>query len=361
MVEIRLVKHSEEKERLVDLYRAAFGRNKTAELWDWKYIQNPLAPADPEVIVALDNGKIVGARPFVIAEIWLGNEKVRAAQHSDTMVHPEHQGKGIFNRMGQFAIKYLKESGYALSYGFANPKSRPGFLKQGYRIVTPMETMFRAVNPQKLMSYKLGNKFLGSGLGFLYDKLLNVKTTETFQPSPPFQVEVFDQFNHELREIDTLRDESLIDLVRSESYLRWLFDGRPGRDYRYIIAKRDGILRGYTVVSVEVKRRGLVYGYIVDHLVKDRDTACFRALINKCLNELQKSKCDIVIIWTFCEPVLRKELLKHLGCKSTLLFPYNRFFRHEYLDAIRIDEQVAAGVNIYAKQNWRVTYAYAEA
>jgi len=360
MVEIRLVKHSEEQRQLLDLFWASFGHNMPAELWDWKYIQNPLAPADPEVIVALDNGKIVGARPFRLAEMWLGNEKVRAAQHADTMVHPEHQGKGIFNRMGQFAMEYLKENGYALSYGFANRKSRPGFLKQGYKIVAQNETLFQAVSPKKLLSYKLGNKVLGSGLGFLYDKVLDIRTAETFQPSTSFQVEVFDQFSDELREIDTLRDESLIDLVRSESYLRWCFDWRPNRDYRYIIAKRDKMLWGYTVVSVEEKSNGLLYGYIVDHLVKDRDIVCFRTLINRSLNELEKSECDIVIIWALGEPVLRNQLLKHLGFKSLLLFPYNRFSGREYLDAMRIDEQVAAGVNVYDKENWRVTYAYSD-
>jgi len=360
MVEIRLVKHSEEKERLVDLFQASFGLNMPAELWDWKYIQNPLAPVDPEVIVALDNGKIVGARPFRLAEMWLGNEKVRVAQHGDTMVHPEHQRKGIFSQMGQFAIKYLKENGYALSYGFANPKSRPGFLKQGYRIVAQREVMFRAFNPQKVISHVLGNKVLGSGLGLFYDKVLNIKTTETVQPSTSFQIEVFDQFNDELKGIDTLRDESLIDLVRSESYLRWFFDQRPTRSYRYIVAKRDGTLWGYTVVGVKEKRDGLVCGYIVDHLVKDRDIACFQALINRALSELGKSKSDIVIMWALGEPVIRKELLKHLGFKSTLLFPYNRLLTHGYLDAIRIDDRVAAEVNIYDKENWRITYAYSD-
>ena len=139
MVEIRLVKHSQEKEQLLDLFRASFGHSMPAEFWDWKYIQNPLAPPDPEVIVAIDSGKIVGARPFRLVEMWMGDEKVRTAQHSDTMVHPEYQGKGIFNQMGQFSMEYLKENSYALSYGFPNPKSRPGFLKQGYKIVVPLE------------------------------------------------------------------------------------------------------------------------------------------------------------------------------------------------------------------------------
>jgi hypothetical protein len=290
--------------------------------------------------------------------MWLGNQKVKAAQHTDTMVHPEYQGKGIFNRMGMFAIGYLKENGYALSYGFGNEKSRPGFLKQGYRLVALNETIFRPINPQKLVSYRLGNKVLGGGLGFLYDKLLNIKPREAFQPATSFQLEVFDQFNDELKEIDTLRDESLINLVRRESYLEWLFDQRPNRDYQYIVAKKDRTVWGYIVVSAQEQNDGLVYGYIVDHLVKDRDIDCFRALINRSLGELEKWGCDIVIIWALGEPVLREELLKHLGFKSTLLFPYNRFSGHGFLNAIRLDDQVAAGVDIYDEKDWRVTCAY---
>jgi predicted N-acetyltransferase YhbS len=114
MVEIRLVKHSEEKEQLLDLFRASFGHSRRAELWDWKYIQNPLATPDPEVIVSLDNGRIVGAWPFRPLEIWLGNGKARAALGSDAMVHPEHQRKGINTRMYEYGMEYLKQNGYAL-------------------------------------------------------------------------------------------------------------------------------------------------------------------------------------------------------------------------------------------------------
>jgi GNAT superfamily N-acetyltransferase len=361
VIEIRLVKHSEEKGRLTDLFRASFGRSMPAEYWDWKYTQNPFASADPEVIVAIEDGKIVGARPYRLAEIWLGNEKVRAAQHGDTMVHPEHQRKGIFSQMGQFAIKYLKENGYGLSYGFANAKSRPGFLRQGYRIVAPVEVMVRAVHPQKLISHKLGNKVLGTGLGFLYDRFLNTKLTEPVQPSAPFRIEVFDQFSDELKEIDALRDPSLIELVRSESYLRWLFDQRPNRSYKYIMAKREETLWGYVVINAEKERNGLVYGYIVDYQIKNRDVACSQTLMYRALNELGKSGCDFIIMWVLGEPVLRKQLLKHFGFKSALLFPYNRFFGHGYLDAIRIDDRAGQGIDIYAGENWRVTYAYADA
>ena len=101
MVDIALVKHSDKIEQLLDLFCESFGKKMSRELWTWKYLRNPLNSADVEVIVALDNDKVVGARPFMLAEMWLGNEMVRAALGSDLMVHPEHQGRGIFQRMIQ--------------------------------------------------------------------------------------------------------------------------------------------------------------------------------------------------------------------------------------------------------------------
>jgi GNAT superfamily N-acetyltransferase len=360
LIEIRLVKHSEEKEKLLNLFQASFSFSISMEHWDWKHLQNPLVPPDPEVIVAVENDKIVGARPFLPAEMWLGDRKVKAAQHCDTMVHPDYQGKGIFNRMGQFAIGYLKDNGYALSYGFPGLMSRPGFLKQGYRIVAETENTFRVVHPRRLLSYKLGNKILARGLGFFYDAFLNTRAKKITRASDSFQVEVCDRFTDDLKDVDDLRDKSGINLVRSESYLRWRFDKHPDHSYRYVIAKRDGKLWGYAVICVQQQPNGLVNGLVVDYLVRNKDLACFRVLIDRCLNELGKSESDIILAWAFSEPQLRKELLTHFGLKSSVKFPYNKMFGYAYLDAILIDEELVEGIDIYASSNWRVTHAYAD-
>jgi GNAT superfamily N-acetyltransferase len=330
----------------------------TAEIWDWEYLQNPLS--HPEVIVAVDNGRIVGARPFWFAEMWLGNKKIKTAQHCNTMVHPDYRGRGIFNRMGQFAVQYLKDNGYALSYGFPGPMSRPGFLSQGYRKVAETENMFRVVHPQKLLSYRLGNKILAGGLGFFYNALLNTRAKKTTRVSDSFQVEVSDRYTDDLRDVDDLRDKSGINLVRSESYLRWRFDKHPQRRYRYVTAKKDGKLWGYAVVSLQPQPNSFVSGLIVDYLVKNKDLSCFRVLIDTCLNELGKSQLDIVLAWAFSEPQLRKELSKYFGFKSSTKFPYNKLFRYAYLDAILIDEKLVEGVDIYDSSNWRVTHVYAD-
>jgi len=357
MVEIKLIKHAEGAEQLSNLFRICFNdKHMTAEIWNWEYLQNPFSK--PEVIVALDNGRIVGTRPFWFAEMWLGGKKVKAAQHCDTMVHPDYRGKGIFNRMGQFAVQYLKNNDYALSYGFPGPMARPGFLSQGYRIVAETENMFRAVHPWKLLSYKLSNKILAGGLGYFYNTFLNTQAKKIKPTLDSFEVDVSERYIDDLEDVDDLRDKSGISLARSESYLHWRFDKNPEHDYKYVVAKKDGKLWGYAVISTQQQSSGLVHGIIVDYLVKNKNISCFRVLMDRCLNELAQSQCDILLTWAFSEPQFRKELSKCFGFKSSVKFPYNRMFGYAYLEAMMIDEKLAGGVNIYDSNNWQVTHAY---
>jgi hypothetical protein len=175
-----------------------------------------------------------------------------------------------------------------------------------------------------------------------------------------FQVEVFDRFNDELKDVDFMRDKSGINLVRNERYLRWRFDSHPEHQYKYVLVKRKDELWGYAVVSIQKDLNGLVYGIIVDYLVKNKDIACFRTLMSKCLDELDKSEYDIAMIWAFSETNFREELINEFGFKSSSKFPYNRFLGYSYLDAIRIDDHMANVVDIYDKNNWRLTHAYTD-
>ena len=359
MLEVKLLRHAEKRQELLDLFRASFGHDMPAEVWNWKHFQHPLASADPEVIVAMSNGKIVGAESFMPFEIWLKDEKVKAAQSCDTMVHPAHQRKGIFSQMIQFASEYLRQNGYALFYGFPGAMSRPGFLKEGWELVSWAETFCQLVNPRKIISYKLRSKTLGSGLGLLYDKLINVK--KRIPPlSNSFQLKVSDQFTTELKEIDSLRDKSVIDLVRSESYLRWRFDQHPKNSYKYIVAEKDNELWGYAVVSAQELAPGLIRGTIIDYLVKDKDIDCFRLIINESLNEFRKLECDLVLTWMFSQPSFRRELLEYFGFKSSLKFPYNKFSGDPCLIVLELNERVRERVDIYNVENWRVTLAYSD-
>jgi GNAT superfamily N-acetyltransferase len=329
----------------------------TLEHWNWKH-QEYLGR--PDIIVAMDKDRIVGARPFMFVELRLGNKKVNAAQHTDTMVDPEYQGKGIFNRMGQFSIRYLKDSGYALSYGFPNRLSRAGFQKQGWRIVGPTESMYRLIKPRNVMTHKLKSSFLGDVTGLLYGAIFRIKTRDTTGLSRSFQVSVFDRFNEGLNEVDILRDERAIDLVRSESFLRWRFDDNPLFKYKYVAITKQGKLKGYAVIRTVTEDSELTRGLIIDYLVKNYDADCFQFLLNVCLNEFEKEGCDIVYVWMVSESNPLRALFKRSGFKSSLKISYNKLLSYDYIDAISIGESAAGSVDIYDKENWRVSYAFSD-
>lgn len=80
--------------------------------------------------------------------------------------------------------------------------------------------------------------------------------------------------------------------------------------------------------------------------------------MNECLNEVEKTKCDLISVWAFSMPKFREGLIKCFGFKASSRFPYNRFLEKGYFVVRELDEQVLEKIDIYDKENWRVTYAY---
>ena len=108
------------------------------ELFDrffaWKHEQNPfgVSPA----WVAVDGTRIVGFRTFVRWEYQNPDGRPRRAVRAvDTATHPDYQGRGIFNRLTLHALDALRSEGVDFVFNTPNDKSRPGYLKMGWREV----------------------------------------------------------------------------------------------------------------------------------------------------------------------------------------------------------------------------------
>jgi hypothetical protein len=357
MIDIKLVEHARVVEQLVNLFRVSFGRDRSIEHWEWKYLKNPLAAVAPEVIVAVDHDVIVGARPFFMTELWLGQTRIMAAEHADTMVHPGYRNQGIFNRMGKAAIEYLKNKRVDLSFGFPGEMSRPGFLHQGYRIVVPTVFLFRPIHTQKIITQRLNNKFLGRSIGFGYDHIFN-PCHRLLPGTSGLSFELYEHATAALNELDALRRYSVIELVRSESYLRWRFDSHPDNSYRYVVAKKDGVFGGYAVISVQDQPNKERRGMLMDYVVRDGDADGLRSLVAECVNQIQQTGCDIIVTWDSGEPGFRQALTNYNGLKSSSGFPYNRFIGQGYMEALLLNNDLANQIDIYAAASWKVTYAY---
>ena len=344
LIEIRAIKHTDAIEQLTNLFVLVFKfktpPDRLTESWKWKYLQHPLSACLPEVVVALDGAKIVGARPFMLNELWLGNEKILSAQHCDTMVHPDYRRLGIFNRMGKFASGYLAGHGCTLSYGFPGPMSRKGFASQGYQRMMDIDILLRPVNPLAGISFKLKSKQA--------DNLVN-----------GYQTEVSRVYKGELGVLDSFRKPGVIDMVRSEANLRWRFDSCPHNRYSYILAKQAGSLAGYSVISKQRQRGGISAGLITDFLIKKDDVTCFEALITRAMQEFARASCPIAVTWAFSDSELQQILTRKFHFMSSLRLPYNMFLGPGYMDVLLINENVPGAMDIYNCNKWRVTYTYA--
>jgi hypothetical protein len=363
MVDIHLFNGLEQREELLSLYQTAFDHGMSEALWNWKYVKNPASGPRPEVIVAMDNGQIVGARHIWPMELWLKDSRIRVAQMCDGMMHPHYQRKGLFKRIRQYDKDYINNSEYMLQLNTPSEYMLATASRIGGKALFELDSLFKVQNLDRLLTCRFNNNRIINVLGFLYRKVPSIKSKKTLLPQK-FQAHVIDKYTDELGKVDSLRDTSKINLVRDEPYLKWRFDHHPEHKYKYVIVKQGDELWGYAVISAKQSSDGLIQGMIVDYLIKNNDINCFRVLVNQCLNELCKLNCDLISIGPHTEESFRRELLKNFGFHSSIRFPYSIFRSgiKNYFHVFNACSQLSTKLEpyVYNKHNWYFIHAYVD-
>jgi GNAT superfamily N-acetyltransferase len=121
---------------MVALLKQSIGERltpKTEEYFLWKHAKNPFGKS--KMIVAVDNGKIIGLRTFMYWEWKSATEKVTAVRAVDTATDPAFQGKGIFRKLTLQAVDECKAEGTGIVFNSPNPVSMAGYLKMGWSVV----------------------------------------------------------------------------------------------------------------------------------------------------------------------------------------------------------------------------------
>jgi GNAT superfamily N-acetyltransferase len=101
----------------------------------WKHQESPFGPSP--AWVALDPGteRIIGFRTFMRWEFTAGDRTLHAVRAVDTATHPDAQGRGVFSRLTLGALDDLRADGVSFVFNTPNERSRPGYLKMGWREV----------------------------------------------------------------------------------------------------------------------------------------------------------------------------------------------------------------------------------
>jgi len=132
-------------EALRTLYEAVFGKSRSLEWFTWRY--DPPHADSPQVVIAEEDGTVVGAEPFIPFRFETGADTVLAVQPADAMVHPDHRRQGLLTRMTEFALDRYTAGEPAFVFNFPNEAAVDAYRKLGWREVPGVTSLFRIQNP----------------------------------------------------------------------------------------------------------------------------------------------------------------------------------------------------------------------
>lgn len=237
-------------EGILDLFEAVWGERRSEAWFEWKYRSNPYVDHVPVMVVVDDRGNLVGARPLFVVPLGIAGERVLALQPGDTMVHPDHRRRGLFTRMTERTIDRYRDHEAALFFNFPNSKSRPGYMKLGWRTVGPVSTYYRIQQPSTWLET---DGLLGRAIEPVADAAAAVGTRIVDATAPSGG-------GSTIRRHDTIPTTLLASLydrappsgihaVRDDDYVRWRY-GNPQWSYRTYVARKDGTAIAAAVVAM---------------------------------------------------------------------------------------------------------------
>ena len=145
----------------LDLFEVTWGERRSEEWFRWRFEENPYLDHVP-MFVAEADGEVVGVRPYFAFRMRVGTEPALALLTVDTMVHPDHRGRGLFTTMTQQSLDHYADTDVAFVFNQPNAASRPGFESLGFRRVDPNTTYHRVQRPSAFVDER-GSTVLGRG------------------------------------------------------------------------------------------------------------------------------------------------------------------------------------------------------
>ena len=118
---------------IIELMKVSLGEGlipKSEAYFIWKHLKNPFGSS--KILLAKENGKIVGLRAFMKWQWETESTSVTAVRAVDTATDPTFQGKGIFKKLTLQAVEECKSENAGFVFNTPNTISIQGYLKMGW-------------------------------------------------------------------------------------------------------------------------------------------------------------------------------------------------------------------------------------
>lgn len=276
------------------------------EYWQWKHVLNPFGPSP--CLVADVGDQIVGLRVFMRWRWRSGMTDHEAVRAVDTATHPDWRRQGIFSRLTRALLERCEREGVAFVFNTPNSKSRPGYLKLGWKEVEKAALMVRPLRPFRVL--RAGFRTLAGRQGLAGSTAVPVGDAAT--AAELFASRVFPELVAPRRE----RDERF-HTVRSPGYLRWRYESVPFPEYSAVWVEEPAA----AAVVFRVKERLGLRELSVCELLSSPEPGADRAMERVLRRLVETVDADYVVACAVPDSAERDALLGSGFVPARLLGP----------------------------------------
>ncbi len=151
-----------DKKSVINLFNEVFSKQQRfnfqmdEKFWHWKYESSVYGKSIIHVIE--HNNEIIGSGALWPWKFITRGELFHVYQSCDTVIHPAHQGKGLFSLFILNRIHLLKKKKSPFGYSFPNQNSLPGYLKFGWQYMVKLPWMLKILHPIRICLSLKDNK-----------------------------------------------------------------------------------------------------------------------------------------------------------------------------------------------------------
>jgi len=283
-------------EEVLSLRRVVFGEMEKDKLdprfWQWEFMGGPDGKA--LIYVVEDENKIIGHFADLPRRFSAYGKVVRGTLSVDLMVAPDYRRKGIFEEMGRYAIRRVKdENGLFMTTYPIRPETINGFKKIGWQEIVRLPVLVYPIRLCGIVNRYLHflplSLLIGGLARILYNLLFAMRRRKGGERIEIEKVvELDSQFEHFLGKAISLYP---IMGIRDRDYMTWRYFRHPTRTYTIYRAMEKGEMRGFIILR-KVDLLAFNSAVIVDLLTLDVDA--LSALVEKGIAYSQREGVDLL-------------------------------------------------------------------
>ena len=284
MVELQHFNAAIDLEKIIPLIREEYPNGEMSDFryLSWEYFANPQGP--PELVCARsEKDEVVGQYLVIPIRYQIDGKSVDGSLSLNTLTRADYRGQGLFTKMAKQTYAQCKKRGLALTVGFPNMSSFPGFVKKLEFVHIGNAVLL--VRPLQITSL-----VIGALKRHKYPKYQSYR-----EPNSLGHIESFRTRGIEISTFDLEKDANIYKSYlasrgllyqqtdRSLQYLKWRYQDIPTRSYSLLKATRNGRFLAMAVIRLR-KVYGMEAGFYIDFncLPDDESLMAARALDSYC-------------------------------------------------------------------------------